>query len=72
MPIDDTRTATDPGRPVSRLVVAATFTAEPLEDALSFWMRELDFPTSVEFAPTIRSSSRCSTRAACYRRTAGA
>ena len=31
MPIDDSRPAIDPGRPVSRLVVAATFTAEPLQ-----------------------------------------
>ena len=51
MPIDDSRPAIDSGRPVRRLIVAATFTAEPLEDALNFWMRELDFPASVEFAP---------------------
>ena len=34
-----------------RIVVSATFTAEPLEDSLAFWMRELDIPARVELAP---------------------
>ncbi len=34
-----------------RIGVAATFTAEPLEDALAFWAAELDLPAAVEFAP---------------------
>src|SRR5947209_3553981 len=33
------------------LAVAATFTAEPLQDALSFWMRELGQDAVIEFAP---------------------
>ncbi len=33
------------------LAVAATFTAEPLEDALAFWMRELGQDAVIEFAP---------------------
>lgn len=33
------------------LVVAATFTAEPLNDSLGFWMRELGFPARIQFAP---------------------
>jgi FkbH-like protein len=31
--------------------VAATFTAEPVKDALDFWMGELELPATVEFAP---------------------
>ena len=31
--------------------VAASFTAEPLEEALGFWMRELGFPCQIRFAP---------------------
>ena len=34
-----------------RIVVAATFTAEPLEDSLGFWIRELGIPARIEFAP---------------------
>src|SRR6478752_1214219 len=33
------------------LAVAATFTAEPLQDALGFWMRELGQDAIIEFAP---------------------
>src|SRR4051794_4477150 len=44
-------TATDPAVPPRRLAVAATFTAEPVRDALEFWMAELDLPASIEFAP---------------------
>lgn len=33
------------------LVIAATFTAEPVEDALNYWMKELNFPFQIEFAP---------------------
>ena len=33
------------------LVVAATFTAEPLEPALAFWIRQLNLPFQVVFAP---------------------
>ena len=32
------------------IVVAATFTAEPLEDAVRFWAAELDLPIDVRFA----------------------
>jgi len=33
------------------MVIAATFTAEPVRDALAFWMAELNLPGSIEFAP---------------------
>src|SRR3989442_1572759 len=33
------------------LVITATFTAQPVEDALNYWMKELNFPFQVEFAP---------------------
>src|SRR6516225_11689750 len=33
------------------LAVAATFTVEPLQDALDFWMRELGQDVVIEFAP---------------------
>ncbi len=33
------------------IAVAATFTAEPVEEALSFWMEELEIPSTVAFAP---------------------
>ena len=36
---------------VHRLAIAATFTAEPLEEAMDFWMGELELPASIEFAP---------------------
>ncbi len=33
------------------IAIAASFTAEPLEDALGFWMQQLDLPSKIEFAP---------------------
>ncbi|MDB6019360.1 MAG: hypothetical protein JWR19_3849 [Pedosphaera sp.] len=33
------------------IVVAATFTAEPLEESLKYWMKELEVPATIEFAP---------------------
>jgi FkbH-like protein len=33
------------------LAIAATFTAEPIEEFLSFWMEKLNFPSKIEFAP---------------------
>jgi FkbH-like protein len=38
---------------ISRITVAiaATFTAEPVEESLSFWLQELDIPCKIEFAP---------------------
>jgi FkbH-like protein len=38
-------------RPARRIVVAASFTAEPVQDILEFWMGELNLPATVEFAP---------------------
>ena len=38
-------------RPACRIVVAATFTAEPVQNTLEFWIRELNLPATVEFAP---------------------
>nr|VFK17518.1 MAG: HAD-superfamily phosphatase, subfamily IIIC/FkbH-like domain-containing protein/amino acid adenylation domain-containing protein [Candidatus Kentron sp. LPFa] len=37
--------------PRKTLAIAATFTAEPLKDALDFWMGELELPLEVRFAP---------------------
>ncbi len=33
------------------VAISATFTAEPLAEPLQFWMKELDLPVAVEFAP---------------------
>ncbi len=33
------------------IAVTATFTAEPVEDALAFWMKQLQTPARIEFAP---------------------
>lgn len=33
------------------IAVTATFTAEPVEESLAFWMQELELPFQVEFAP---------------------
>ncbi|MCS6812004.1 MAG: HAD-IIIC family phosphatase [Cyanobacteria bacterium] len=33
------------------IAIAATFTAEPLEDSLSFWLQTLNLSAGVEFAP---------------------
>ena len=33
------------------IVVTATFTAEPLEESLCFWMAKLQRPSTIEFAP---------------------
>ena len=33
------------------IAITATFTAEPIEESLAFWMQELDLPTKIEFAP---------------------
>ncbi|HZV33479.1 MAG TPA: HAD-IIIC family phosphatase, partial [Verrucomicrobiae bacterium] len=33
------------------IAVAATFTPEPVEDSLKYWMKELDFTARIEFAP---------------------
>src|SRR4051794_28467047 len=33
------------------IAVAATFTSEPIEGALAFWMKRLSVPAKIEFAP---------------------
>ncbi|HEY0603570.1 MAG TPA: HAD-IIIC family phosphatase [Herpetosiphonaceae bacterium] len=38
-------------KPRQTVAVTATFTAEPLADALKFWLDQLKLPASVEFAP---------------------
>jgi FkbH-like protein len=43
--------STSTNRPELRLVVAATFTAEPLRESLEFWIEELNINASLEFAP---------------------
>ncbi len=35
----------------THLAIAATFTAEPIEQSLNFWMQELEIETKIEFAP---------------------
>ena len=35
----------------NQVVVASTFTAEPVEASLAFWMNQFDTPTAVQFAP---------------------
>ena len=39
------------GSAALRVAIAATFTAEPVEEALAFWMEEIGQPGSIEFAP---------------------
>ncbi|MGG6293358.1 HAD-IIIC family phosphatase [Leptolyngbya sp. AN02str] len=34
-----------------KLAIAASFTAEPIETSLSFWMETLSIPSTIEFAP---------------------
>lgn len=36
---------------MTRIVIAATFTAEPVEESLQFWLSELGFSASIGFAP---------------------
>jgi FkbH-like protein len=36
---------------MQNIALAATFTAEPLEVSLNFWLNELDIPCAVQFAP---------------------
>jgi FkbH-like protein/FkbM family methyltransferase len=45
------RAAADAATPATPLVVAANFTAEPLEDSLNFWGEHFGVPFHVEFAP---------------------
>jgi amino acid adenylation domain-containing protein/FkbH-like protein len=33
------------------VVIASTFTAEPVEESIAFWMQQLDVPTRLKFAP---------------------
>jgi FkbH-like protein len=52
MPIDDSQPAVD-FQPTAhrRVIIAASFTAEPVQTALEFWMTVLRFSSSVGFAP---------------------
>ncbi|UKO95748.1 non-ribosomal peptide synthetase [Nostoc sp. UHCC 0870] len=34
-----------------QVIVTATFTSEPIEDSLSYWLRAIGVPYSIEFAP---------------------
>ena len=49
--ISATRSEPAPGAARHLIALAATFTAEPVRDALDFWMGELGLPAAVEFAP---------------------
>jgi amino acid adenylation domain-containing protein/FkbH-like protein len=46
-------TTQEPLRCISKqnITIAATFTSEPIEDPLSFWLEEIGFSYSIEFAP---------------------
>ncbi len=37
--------------PKQNITIAATFTSEPIEDSLSYWLAEIGVPYSIEFAP---------------------
>jgi FkbH-like protein/FkbM family methyltransferase len=45
------RVGTADERPAANLVIAANFTAEPLEDSLNFWGSHFGVPIRTEFAP---------------------
>jgi FkbH-like protein len=47
----NSRPPRDPQSPTGRVAIAATFTAEPIQDVLAFWMEELSLSWSIEFAP---------------------
>ncbi|MDZ7969522.1 MAG: hypothetical protein RM368_32030 [Nostoc sp. DedSLP03] len=34
-----------------KIVIAATFTTESIEDSLSYWLQEIEVPYAIEFAP---------------------
>ena len=34
-----------------RIVVASTYISEPLEDVLEYWLNQLSYTFSIEFAP---------------------
>ncbi|MEB3147732.1 MAG: HAD-IIIC family phosphatase, partial [Sphaerospermopsis sp.] len=36
---------------IEKLVIAASFTSEPIKDFLDFWMQEIGMPCLIEFAP---------------------
>jgi hypothetical protein len=33
-----------------KIAITATFTSEPVEDSLSYWLKAMGFPDSIEFA----------------------
>jgi FkbH-like protein len=39
------------GLPEQKIAIAATFTAEPVSESLAFWLRKLNLPWQIEFAP---------------------
>lgn len=48
---DSTPAAPSTPAPATNLVVAATFTAEPIADVIRFWSDTLGYPTRLTFAP---------------------
>jgi len=48
---EDSQPASLQGRSTLRIAVTATFTADPVAESLAFWMEELRYPASIEFAP---------------------
>ena len=51
MNTDGSRASANSFLPAYRLAVAATFTVEPIEDALAYWMEELGVACTIDFAP---------------------
>ena len=48
---DVSTTSPAPALKPMRLAIAATFTAEPVEASLRFWMKQLGFDAAIEFGP---------------------
>jgi FkbH-like protein len=51
MNTDGSRASANSSPTAYRLAVAATFTVEPIEDALAYWMEELGVACTINFAP---------------------
>jgi FkbH-like protein len=49
--VTSVRRADGAGRPFLSVAIAASFTAEPLEEALKFWLEQFDLEHTIDFAP---------------------
>ena len=43
--------AARPSRETSEIAIAATFTVEPIEESLQFWIKKFNLPATISFAP---------------------